>query len=127
MSSRTTASPAPPAASCTSSTLTLTGCGGGTVAGVACAAAGVAAGEAAEESGGADERGGRLERDLDAGEARLVFEEAAAAFEALDLGAHVRQFALHVDGVLDLMRALHNLEQLRFERLLRAQTGFEVN
>src|ERR1043166_3841335 len=85
------------------------------------------AADAAEEAGGADQGRGRLERDLDGREARLVFEETSAALDALDLRAHVRQLALDRDGVRDLVRLLHDVEQLRFERALRAQARVEVD
>src|SRR5205085_4405012 len=84
-------------------------------------------GDAAEEACRADERRGRLQRDADCGEARLVFEEASAALYLLYFGADVRKLAFNRNRVRHAARALHNVEQLIFERPLRAQSRVEVN
>src|SRR3989440_2268504 len=82
---------------------------------------------AAEEARGADERRRRLQGDADCGEARLVFEEARAFLYLLYFGADVRKLALDRNRVRHPARALHDVEQLRFECPLRSQARVEVN
>src|SRR5262249_7612338 len=76
---------------------------------------------------GRDYRGGRVERDVDGRKRRLIFEEAATAFEPFDLGADFGELRLHFHRVRNFSRLLHDLQELRFERLLRADARFQVN
>jgi len=68
-----------------------------------------------------------VERDVNGRKSRLIFEEAAAAFEPFDLGADIGELSLDFHRVRNFARLLHDLQELRLERPLRADARFQIN
>src|SRR6185295_143547 len=67
-----------------------------------------------------------LQCSRDCGKRRLILEETTAAFEAFDLGSYIRQLALHVESILNLVGLFHYFQELRFQGFLFAQPRFKV-
>src|SRR5215467_4578628 len=74
-----------------------------------------------------DDLSGRVQSDVDGRKRRLIFEEAATAFELFDLGADIGELSLDFERVRNFSRLLHDLQELGFERTLRADARLQIN
>jgi hypothetical protein len=61
--------------------------------------------------------GRRLQGHVDGRKARLVFQKREASFQLFYFSAHLGEFSLHAEAS-STSRALHDLDELQFERLL---------